>query len=167
MTHWTDPDPGDVSPERADRPVTRRYAASDAAIGQRIKAARTRAGLTQRDLGARLGVSHVAAGDIERGKTHITLDKLDRLARVIGVPVSDLAGEAIGSATADTLDAARALVDLCEGVMSLAYTTHHGQQECVCCCYPRPLHDAACPYAQARDSITGASSQASGREAQP
>ena len=54
----------------------------NAAVGWRVRCRREQLGLTQRDLGAKLQrpVSHVAVGDIERGKTRITLDLLARLA---------------------------------------------------------------------------------------
>lgn len=60
------------------------------AIGERIMLARRRAGLTQRELGARLGVSHVAVGDIERGKRRPDLDKLGEIADALGVTLREL-----------------------------------------------------------------------------
>ena len=59
-------------------------------IGDRIMLSRRRAALTQRDLGDRLGVSHVAVGDIERGKTRPNLDNLAVIADALGVPLSQL-----------------------------------------------------------------------------
>lgn len=59
-------------------------------IGERIMLARRRAGMTQRELGQRLGVSHVAVGDIERGKTKPDLDNLAAIAGALGVPFSQI-----------------------------------------------------------------------------
>lgn len=89
MTHWTDPDPGDVTP--------------DGQVPYRV---------------------------------------LDQVCTAL-----------------DGLQAARELVDLCEGMMSLAYVRRHAGpdgEECICCACARPLHDASCPYADAVRRITGA-----------
>jgi len=59
-------------------------------VGEQIMLARRRANLTQRQLGDRLGVSHVAVGDIERGKTRPNLDHLAAIAEAIGVPLADI-----------------------------------------------------------------------------
>lgn len=59
-------------------------------VGEQIMLARRRAGLTQRELGERLGVSHVAVGDIERGKTKPNLDHLAAVAEALGVPLMQL-----------------------------------------------------------------------------
>lgn len=61
-----------------------------AGVGEQIMLARRRAGLTQRDLGERLGVSHVAVGDIERGKTKPNLDHLAAIAEALDVPLKQL-----------------------------------------------------------------------------
>jgi transcriptional regulator with XRE-family HTH domain len=59
-------------------------------VGEQIMLARRRSGLTQRQLGERLGVSHVAVGDIERGKTKPNLDHLCAIAEALDVPLSQL-----------------------------------------------------------------------------
>jgi transcriptional regulator with XRE-family HTH domain len=59
-------------------------------VGEQIMLARRRAGLTQRDLGERLGVSHVAVGDLERGKTKPNLDHLAAIAEALDVPLKQL-----------------------------------------------------------------------------
>ena len=65
---------------RSDRVLT---------VPERIIAARRLRRWSQRDLGQRLPrpVSHVAVGDIERGKTRLTLDLVLDLARTLDVPV--------------------------------------------------------------------------------
>jgi len=59
-------------------------------IGERVMLARRRADLTQRQLGERLGISHVAVGQIERGETRPDLGKLAALADALGVPLGHL-----------------------------------------------------------------------------
>lgn len=59
-------------------------------IGERIMLARRRAGLSQRDLGARLGITHAAVSDIERAKSRPNLDNLADIAEAIGVPLADI-----------------------------------------------------------------------------
>ena len=59
-------------------------------VGEQIMLARRRSGLTQRQLGERLGVSHVAVGDIERGKTKPNLDHLAAIAEAMDVPLKQL-----------------------------------------------------------------------------
>jgi transcriptional regulator with XRE-family HTH domain len=59
-------------------------------VGEQIMLARRRAGMTQRQLGERLGVSHVAVGDIERGKTKPNLDHLAAIAEALDVPLKQL-----------------------------------------------------------------------------
>lgn len=59
-------------------------------IGEQIMLARRRAGLTQRELGAKLGISHVSVGDIERAKSRPDLDNLAVIADALDVPLSQL-----------------------------------------------------------------------------
>lgn len=59
-------------------------------VGEQIMLARRRTHLTQRELGERLNVSHVAIGDIERGKTKPNLDHLAAIAEALDVPLKQL-----------------------------------------------------------------------------
>lgn len=59
-------------------------------IGEQIMLARRRALMNQSDLAARLGISHAAVSDIERGKTRPNLDNLEEIAMALGVPLSQL-----------------------------------------------------------------------------
>lgn len=59
-------------------------------VGERILLARRRAGLSQRAFGERLGVSHAAVSDLERGKSKPNLDNLSVIAERLGVPLSQL-----------------------------------------------------------------------------
>lgn len=59
-------------------------------IGERILLARRRAGINQRDFGKKLGISHAAVSDLERGKTKPDLDNLAVIAEALGVPLSEI-----------------------------------------------------------------------------
>ena len=65
--------------------------------GQRIKEAREWAGLTQVELGEKIGVSGVAVMRYEKGQRQLRIEQLQRIADVLGVGVSYLlsGGEAI------------------------------------------------------------------------
>lgn len=60
-------------------------------------------GLTQREMGRRLGVSHVYVGALERGTKSISMDSFDAMCRTLSVHVSMGFGECDG--TARCLDA--------------------------------------------------------------
>jgi len=62
-------------------------------IGERIRDARARAGLTQQELGGRCGVSRAAVAQWENGTTQPSLAHLRRVADGLGVWVSWLTGE--------------------------------------------------------------------------
>jgi transcriptional regulator with XRE-family HTH domain len=59
-------------------------------IGERILLARRRAGLNQREFGQRIGITHAAVSDLERGKSKPNLDNLAVIADALGVPLSDI-----------------------------------------------------------------------------
>jgi Zn-dependent peptidase ImmA (M78 family)/transcriptional regulator with XRE-family HTH domain len=77
------------------------------AVGARVRAARERAGLSQRDLELRAAISQPTLHRVETGKrTSVTLTDLDRLAQALGVGLDELL---YGSAVeARVLAAARA-----------------------------------------------------------
>lgn len=60
-------------------------------LGRQIKAARKGAGVKQSELSKRLGNSHAAVSDIERGRTRIDLALLSMIAAELGVSVHSLA----------------------------------------------------------------------------
>lgn len=62
-------------------------------MGSKIKAARKAANITQTALAAVAGVSRNAVSQWENGDTYPTNDKLERIARKLGVPVHYLLGE--------------------------------------------------------------------------
>lgn len=59
---------------------------------EKIRALRLRAGLSQQELGKRLGVSAVAVGKWERAQTQPDIDTLTRLADMFGTTIDDLCG---------------------------------------------------------------------------
>lgn len=59
-------------------------------IAERILLARRRAGLSQRDLGQKLGVTHAAVSYIEQAKTRPDLDYLAKIASALGVSLREI-----------------------------------------------------------------------------
>lgn len=64
----------------------------DKSIGKRIREAREQYGLSQTDVGDRLGLSGVGFGDIERGKNQISVEYLVQLSNLLGRPVEYFLG---------------------------------------------------------------------------
>lgn len=60
-------------------------------IGERIKAARLKAGITQEELAAKLNITYQSIGQWERGKRTPKPQTLKRIADALGVPVSEFA----------------------------------------------------------------------------
>ncbi len=61
-------------------------------IGERIKAARKKAGLTQKQLGEKMGISYQAVAQWENDLRNPKIETLRAIANALGVPVSDLTG---------------------------------------------------------------------------
>lgn len=61
--------------------------------GQRIKAARRAAGITQKELGEKLGISFQSVAQWENDLRNPKIETLQRLADALGVPVADLLPE--------------------------------------------------------------------------
>jgi transcriptional regulator with XRE-family HTH domain len=59
-------------------------------IGARIRTLRERDGLTQSDLGRRMGESRQVVNKIERGAVRITMETLSEVARALQRPATDL-----------------------------------------------------------------------------
>jgi transcriptional regulator with XRE-family HTH domain len=57
-------------------------------VGGRLRLAREAAGLTQGELGRRIGLGQVGWGDIERGRILVGLDHLLEACRVLGRPIN-------------------------------------------------------------------------------
>ena len=60
------------------------------AFRRRLRDERRRAGLSQADVAARLGISVQAFGDLERGKSGEWVDNLERVAAAIGTTPASL-----------------------------------------------------------------------------
>lgn len=62
------------------------------AVGERVRAARRLASLTQEQVSLRSGVDRASVVRIEQGQQSPTVDTLIRIAAAIGVPLRDLVG---------------------------------------------------------------------------
>lgn len=62
------------------------------AIGNRIKAARLSAGLTQEEVAAPLGIGRAAYSNIENGHSMVTVDHLMKLPHILHKPVTYFLG---------------------------------------------------------------------------
>ncbi len=60
------------------------------AFGARLRALRTARGLTQESLAYDADLDRSYVGQVERGERNIALINLERLARALGVPLSEL-----------------------------------------------------------------------------
>lgn len=67
-------------------------AISAAAVGANIAAARIRHGMSQRELGDKLGVDQSTVSYWETGTNEVTLTKLVRIADAMGEPLDSLLG---------------------------------------------------------------------------
>jgi transcriptional regulator with XRE-family HTH domain len=74
--------------ERAE--YDRAYAAAKVAteVGERVRAAREEAGLSQRELAVRMGTSQAAVARLEAGGVGATLTTLHRVASALGLDLS-------------------------------------------------------------------------------
>lgn len=62
-------------------------------VGQRIKTARERAGITQFELGEKVGVSGVAIMRYEKDQRQPRLEQLSKIARALGTTLYELVGD--------------------------------------------------------------------------
>jgi transcriptional regulator with XRE-family HTH domain len=60
------------------------------AFGRRVRELRIKRGLTQEGLAERAGLHWTYVGGIERGKRNPALDNINRLARALSVPLTEL-----------------------------------------------------------------------------
>lgn len=63
---------------------------SGASVGGRVRAARTRAGLTLEELSSQIGVSPATLSLIERERVSVTVERVSQLAEVLGLELEDL-----------------------------------------------------------------------------
>jgi ribosome-binding protein aMBF1 (putative translation factor) len=74
--------------ERAEYDRAYAEAKLAAEVGERIRAAREEAGLSQRELATRMGTSQAAVARLEAGGVGATLTTLHRVARALGLSLS-------------------------------------------------------------------------------
>ena len=74
--------------ERAEYDRAYAEAKLAAEVGERIRAARETAGLSQRDLAARMGTSQAAVARLEAGGVGATLTTLQRVAVALGLELN-------------------------------------------------------------------------------
>jgi transcriptional regulator with XRE-family HTH domain len=86
-------------------------------VGNRLREARTRTGLTQKQLGDRAGVKQSYIFELERGRTNITLNTLVKMADVLGMDVRDLLPQT-GPAPLSLVVLER-LLEVCERIASI------------------------------------------------
>ena len=67
-----------------------------ATFGRRIRALRQRAGLSQEQLALKCGLDRTYVGGVERGERNISIVNIERIARALGLPLSDLFDEEAG-----------------------------------------------------------------------
>ena len=59
-------------------------------FGQKVKKARLKLGLSQEKFAEKAGFHRTYAGMIERGEKNITLINIEKIAKVLKIPISDL-----------------------------------------------------------------------------
>ncbi|MGB9804204.1 LexA family protein [Desulfofundulus sp.] len=64
-------------------------------IGKRIKMAREERGMTQEQLGEKLGFTKTAINLYEKGKRRVSIDDLKRISHILGKPLSFFLGETL------------------------------------------------------------------------
>lgn len=70
--------------------ISDRASESDRAVGERIRSARRAVGITQKDLGERVGIDQAIISKLERGKHQPRFDTLRRVAEGLDLSVSEL-----------------------------------------------------------------------------
>lgn len=104
---------------------------TDSEIGGRIRELRERQGLSQEELGGRLGVAQYVVSKIERGDRAVTARELVELSQVFGVTTASLMqreaeaapllrlGEGAGDGVRQSLEIFRACIEEFHGIEAL------------------------------------------------
>lgn len=112
---------------------------SDVAIGQRIKVRRQVAGLTQAELGRKLGISVQQVQKYETGQNRVAASRLLDIATILKISASEMLGEGhVGSSDGGLLDVPGALallrayadIPIAEhrkGLIAMAHTLGRGK----------------------------------------
>lgn len=61
-------------------------------LSERIRQIRLQKGLSQENMADMLGLSTTAYGDLERGRTELSVSRLENIARLLDVPLAELLG---------------------------------------------------------------------------
>ncbi|MCF0071818.1 helix-turn-helix domain-containing protein [Dyadobacter sp. CY261] len=61
-------------------------------LSEKIRQIRLQKGLSQENMADMLGLSTTAYGDIERGRTELSVSRLENVAKLLDVPLPDLLG---------------------------------------------------------------------------
>lgn len=61
-------------------------------LSERIRQIRLKKGLSQENMADMLGLSTTAYGDLERGRTELSVSRLENIARLLDVPLAELLG---------------------------------------------------------------------------
>lgn len=61
-------------------------------LSEKIRQIRLQKGLSQENMADMLGLSTTAYGDLERGRTELSVSRLENIAKLLDVPLPDLLG---------------------------------------------------------------------------
>ncbi len=61
-------------------------------LSERIRQFRLHKGLSQENMADMLGLSTTAYGDLERGRTELSVSRLENIAKLLDIPLSELLG---------------------------------------------------------------------------
>ncbi|QRR03515.1 helix-turn-helix domain-containing protein [Dyadobacter sandarakinus] len=61
-------------------------------LSERVRLIRLQKGLSQENMADMLGLSTTAYGDLERGRTEVSISRLENIAKVLDMPVQELLG---------------------------------------------------------------------------
>lgn len=59
-------------------------------FGKRLRELRSKAGLSQEELGFRAGIHRTYVGAVERGEQNVSIDNIHKLAKALKIPVDAL-----------------------------------------------------------------------------
>jgi len=59
-------------------------------LGKYLREARKDAGLSQEAFADKIGINRTYYGNLERGENSISIDKLQKISRVLNIPLSEL-----------------------------------------------------------------------------
>ena len=99
-------------------------------IGENIKKARKRAGLTQKELGERMDISAAAVSAFEKDKTNIKYSTIERFAEALGISVFDLSDN-VDTMFYNRLSETRLWFEVAERLFKLIFLDDAEKVECI------------------------------------